>query len=99
MREFFVEKLRNRRRKKLYSKQIIQKKKKFLSSRVNQVLFYVKLKGRRAMNSFRSTTFHVLTSRNENEITPSPNLNLDSERKLQVLPVFKFLDRKSIEND
>lgn len=51
------------------------------------------------MNSFRSTTFHVLTSRNKNEITPSPNLNLDSERKLQVLPVFKFLDRKTIEND
>lgn len=50
------------------------------------------------MNSFRSTMFHV-TSRNENEITPSPNLNLDSERKLQVLPVFKFLDRKTIEND
>lgn len=37
MREFFVEKLRNRRRKKLYSKQIIQKEKKFLSSRVNQI--------------------------------------------------------------
>lgn len=37
---------------------------------------------------------HVPRTNPYNEITPSPNLNLDSKRKLQVLPVFKFLDRK-----